>query len=225
MEPSKLYFERQFAKSLYLIQEMGRLTDKLGAVLVDHQDISPFAPTAVQFALIARETPNAIIELLRRGYLGQPYVLLRWYLEMAHLSYYLWQNPDRHSAWLLGKDVKPGSVRKFMRKEGFPDWGGVYDEWSGLVHGSAKLLLNYHKLERLGRKRSEHEVIIGNALVYLMWYGQKTNYVLAKLLQDSLGNSINHLARRYVELDDKVSDITRELSVSSDPTVDGKITE
>lgn len=211
-----MQFGNQYSKFLSVLSDVNHLTNDFGRLLSENHEKAPFASTSLQFARIAVETPDAIVRLLEAGNIAQSYVLLRWYLEMANLCFFLWKNPEAFEEWSNGDQVRPRDARQFISDCGFQSLASSYSEWSHVVHGNAKYVSSSWTIAQRTPMSEGKYLVIGSALINLICLSQRFNYVLGQLLREEIGLDINKLAERYNELDNNILALSKEQQKAED---------
>ena len=202
--------EKRFSDQMSVIRRTTELINHMGGLLSVRHEKDKFLETALQFARIAVETPESIVSILRSGHIAQAHVLLRWFLELAHLCYYLWQNPSEHVKWINGEQIRPGKIGKFLEKVEFNSWHSTYEDRSNLVHGNSVFVDHYHVIAKRTPNSEGQLLLIGSALTNVMWITHKLNYVFGKVLQPFIGDVYGTLVQRYNELQDIIMKMTEE---------------
>ena len=200
----------KFSDQLAMIRRTTELADEMGHLLSSHHGKSRFITTALQFAQIAVETPQCIVTIITTGHIAQAHVLLRWFLELAHLCYYLWQNPSEHVKWINGEQIRPDKIGKFLEKVEFNSWHSTYEDWSNVVHGNSVFVDHYHVIAKRTSISEGQLLLIGSALTNVLWITHKLNYVFGKVLQPFIGDVYSTLVQRYNELQDIIMKMTEE---------------
>jgi len=180
MQSDKFEEEMHGRYGLWLetITKSTSLTDKIGRLLSKHHADDDFLPTAIQFAKVCVETPDAIIRLAKSGDIAPSYVLLRWYLEQCHLLWYLWKNPDQYKKWLSKTRITPGEIGRYFESVSLQTWRDSYVDWCNVVHGNAPYLERYSLIARRSPKDEGQVLILGQILFCVAVLTQKMNMFL-----------------------------------------------
>lgn len=203
-------FNDRFKLHLELLGEVGQLTEDMGRLLAKNVSADKFIVTALQFAKICSDTSPNIMRNLRDGQIAHAVVLVRWFLEMAHLCHYLWQNPEQHQGWLAGQQVHPKTVRKWFTEKGYATWGESYSDWSNFVHGNSVFVENYTSVAVRTPTNERQLLIVSYVLRNLLFLSTKLNYVFGKSLQPYIGDDFRGLALRYNDLEKRIWQISDE---------------
>jgi len=203
-------FSDRFARHIGILGEIRKQTLKMGPMLEEHKEKDEFIETAKQFALINIDSPSCIVACLRSGHIGQAHVLLRWFLEMCHLCYFLWKNPDDYKEWLAGKWKKPSEIGKFFEKMGLATWRKDYEEWSNIVHGNSNVVTKYHTISNVVEVNEGQVILVGQALRNLLFTSHKFTNIFGKLLQPHIGDAFKEIALRYNELEEQIFKLSDE---------------
>lgn len=202
--------EKRFSDQMSVIRRTTELINHMGGLLSVRHEKDKFLETALQFARIAVETPESIVSILRSGHIAQAHVLLRWFLELAHLCFYLWQNSSEYGKWLNGEQIRPGKIGKFFETAKLASWQSTYGDWSNVVHGNSMFVENYHVVAKRTRTSEDQVLLIGSVLMNLMWITHIFNYVCGKALQPHIGDEFLTLAKRYNELEEIIMKMSDE---------------
>lgn len=199
-------FKDRYAKELSILHDVRSLTEeseRLLRVVRRHED---FLSTAFAFARISVESIDCVSTCLRRGHIGQSYVLLRHYLELSHLTHYLWSNREEYEKWLRGEEVRAREIGKHFEKQGFASWKETYGDWSNAVHGNSVFVQNYHEICQAFPISEGQNVLVGNALISMMYIAHKLNYVFGKALEPHLQSDYGEFALRYNQLEGGITE-------------------
>lgn len=198
-------FQDNFKEHTSLLDGIIKQTDELGRLTSKHIEKDQFFHYMIQFAKIAVETPECLICLLRKGNISQCYILLRWYLEICHLCYYLWKKPSKFEKWKKGKQISPSEVRNFLTKKELQSWKDTYKDWSNIAHGNEIYLYNLDITAKRTPADNNQVLILGNAILNILVLTQKLNHVFGKALQPHLEvNKWNKIATLYKKHDDNI---------------------
>jgi hypothetical protein len=167
---------------LEIITKATSLTDQIGRLLSKHHADDAFIPTEIQFAKVCVETPAVIVRLAKSGDIAPSYVLMRWYLEQTQLLWYLRNNAEEYQKWLDGSQIKPGSVRKYLRSVSLQDMAVCYKDWSNVVHGNSLYLDSYSTIARRKQRNEGQIVVTGQILCCVALLTMKMNAFLAGAL-------------------------------------------
>jgi len=212
-------FQDKYKEHVDLLNAIIEQTDRLGKLTSQNIEKEMFFHYMIQFAKIAIETPEGLICLLERGNISQCYVLLRWYLEICHLCYYLWQNPSKLEIWKKGNQISPGEVRGFLMKMKLQSWKETYNDWCNVVHGNEVFLNAFDIVAKKTPVNSNQILILGNAFLNIIVLTQKFNYVFGKALQPYIEVDLWHeLATLYNKHDDKIFELT-EIQLSEEKII------
>ncbi len=198
----------KYADRIATIEEIITMTDELGKLMAKHHKEDPFMETALQFALMNMETPGCILLVLEAGHIAQAYLLLRWHLEMTHLCFYLWKNPEMHKEWKNGNEIRPKDIGNFLKSNEYPTWRSEYEEWSNVAHGNHRFISQSHLLSAKRTTSQGSAMMVGQVLVFLMWNSQKMNYIFGQLLKEHIGDEFTDIAARYNQIDDRITKMT-----------------
>ena len=126
-------FESEYGDWIRTIGKVHQLTRQIGRVILTCQEQSRFLHTSLRLTELCFEAVPEIIGLARRGAIAPSYVLLRWLVELAHLYWYLANNPDQYTNWCTGGKVRPKCIGRFFRDQKIPGWRLTYEEWSNVT--------------------------------------------------------------------------------------------
>ncbi len=168
-----------------------------------------FIETALQFNRISYESTDAIILILKNGNISESIVLLRWYLEYAHLFFYLSKNSDEYEKWLRGKEIRPQTIGKFFESQGIPTWEDTYSDWSDVTHANSRFVEKCSSVSRMNPVIDDMLILsLGQILIRLMIMSMKILYVIGPTLKPILDVSeYNKIFIEYNELDDIVIEL------------------
>jgi hypothetical protein len=201
-------WEIRFGEQLELLHDVSSLTNTMGRLLSENAGRGDFAETSLHFAMMTAESPANILRTLRDGYIAHAVVLSRWYLEMAHLCFYLWSNPDAHKEWLAGKNVRPKDIGQWFNKMGFPTWKETYDDWSNVVHNNSLVVSAYHTIAAR-TPVSEGQFLVASQLIRnLLFITTKLNYVFGKTLKPFVGDRYAEIALKYNSFEKRILEIS-----------------
>jgi hypothetical protein len=172
----------KFRDRILAVDQIGKIGDRIGRLMSVHCERHLFIPTALQFSRISVETPPAVLSLLMDGHLAHCAILLRWYVEMAHLYWFLWRKPSEFEAWKSGRQIRPKDVKAFFISEKLPPWKNAYDDWSNFVHGNHDFLDQFHLLASRTPNSPAQEILIGSILVNVAFISQKINVFSLQIL-------------------------------------------
>ncbi|MBN1212214.1 MAG: hypothetical protein JXA92_06505 [candidate division Zixibacteria bacterium] len=196
-----------FSDYISILRKILTLTEKLKIILNDNCKESNFFNTATKFAEISIDTSHCIIDYLSSGYIAHSFILLRWLLEMSHLCYYLEMNPKEYEKWLKGEHIRPKDIGSYIEGIGFHPWKETYFDWSNVVHGNANFVESYDVISKKSSKNNSI-ILIGNAIMNLIWFTQKFNFNFGQILKPHLGNQHNEIVKEYNEIDDEITKLT-----------------
>jgi hypothetical protein len=202
--------QSEFSRHMDVINQVADLCDEMGRLLSENYGKEDFIDAVLQFAKISVETPMCIINSLKTGHLAHAHILLRWYLELAHLILYLWKDPQAYNDWKLGKQIRPRKIGEFFDSIGFATWKESYEEWSKVVHCKYEIVDNYHNIASRTPTNEVQSLILGQALRNTMFISHKCNYVFGKILQPHIGNEYQKIALKYNELEDEIFQLSDE---------------
>ena len=178
--------DKTFVAHIKTISKIMNLTDEIGTQLTNFSDRNHFYKTSLNFARICIETPEAIITLVRYGFLSHTCLLLRWFIESSHLLLYLWDNKCKYQEWLSGKQIRAQEIGKYFATRGLPTWEKDYEEWCNIVHCNNGFIKCYHINAITTIANNVHKVEIGNIILNAAYIALEMNKFLITILASEL---------------------------------------
>ncbi|MFH2035179.1 MAG: hypothetical protein ABIJ45_02150 [Candidatus Zixiibacteriota bacterium] len=208
----KFDLEKEYLEYVDLIQQVKAQTSELSRLLDIVQNRSVIHKTAFELSNISIETVDCIIMNLKYGYLAQVQVLIRWYLEMCHLSRYLIDNDDKYKKWLKGDKVRPKDIGVYFEKIlKFPSWKYYYNELSEYIHFNPIFIENHYRIELSNHEEVDlHELLVEQSLANVMLLSQKFNYAILEALKSPMGSDFNILKNKCNKVGAQVDEIYRD---------------
>jgi hypothetical protein len=197
-------YDNRFAGQLSLLNETNRLFLQLAILLQVHNDKDQYFPIARKFYLLATDISKTILLCLKNGQIASAIVLLRWYLEIVHLCYFLWQNTKRRNDWLAGEKIEPREIREFIKSFGHADWKETYSDWSNFVHGNAPFIMNYNGSHNYGGNKEGNDIFYGKVFVNILFMTHKLNHIFGKALQPYIAEYYKNIVLQYNQIEDGI---------------------
>ncbi len=202
-------FNGEFKEIVELIEEIAGLTRQIKGLLEIIVDRTEIIGTALDVADLSVESVDAIMINLRKGYISQAEILIRWYLELSHLFYYLWKNPSRFKEWLNGKKIKPKKIGEFFEKEKMPSWRDVYEFLSEIVHNNEKFVSYHYGVDINTAKDQRQIMLVGKLLIIIAYLSCKIDHVLLKIICSYMGSDSAEMVGKYNLFEEKIIELGR----------------
>ncbi len=206
----------EFPEALSILARVRKLSNLCGKTLTDFVERGDhkgdeFYESACHFNRINYEANDSILMLLRAGHIIESVVLLRWHLEVGHLFYYLANNRPKYKEWLAGKGIRPSTIGKFFKKQGFATWFETYADWSNFTHVNSRFVDCSYNLSRMKPTDETQTIALSRMLRDLMFTSLKVCWVNEKLLKRVLPSSeYVHIVAEYNDLEKLVLKYSEE---------------
>jgi hypothetical protein len=159
------------------------------------------------------ESVDAIKLNLRKGYVSQAGILIRWYLELSHLFYYLYMNPEKLIEWFGGRKIRPGEIGKYFEKEQLQSWRDAYELLSNIVHLNQKFVSGHYRFFHETPKDQIQIMLVGKLLIYAANLSCKINAVLTKIIRPYLDSDYSEIEEMYKTHEKKIIELWEQRNI------------
>lgn len=207
-------YESEYSEYVSIINRTIDFTSELKRLLGIIQHRTDFIDTCLNIADISYDNVNSILLILKDGYIAQAQASIRFYLELSHLFFFLYKNPERFQEWKNGEEVRPQEIGKFFAREKLQTWFETYEELSGtIIHPSFLFVSKYYGISPSTPKDELQSVLVGRILLQLAYLACKVNHVLCQSVRPFLGSDFQTIVQRYNGIENSIMNLVDDYLV------------